>query len=354
MAIYSRRTLQRLLYENAAFLSRRQLKDHVNKLNRNDLAFSKGQEPLLDIEWEVALLNAFSKVGTVNYESNFGGRRKPDLHFISNADPNQFFVADITALSDRGFEGQNAYNALEDELMRRVGERGLRQNSFSLNVEGNHGELYRSGPKAKLLMPGIAKFEEKIFNQKFQSFLDQIILSPNERREHRVISSEEKINLAIGYDPNQMFASGGYLVYKRINHLTDNVVYSRLLEKRDQLVDSNFKGPLAIILCDGGFDAFNSTASHSSYSLADVIKHFLLEHTEIDFILTISIEQGTHQILLDRWARGFFHDGHMELLNCIDKLIEVLPEAESNAVNAINHLKGRELIRGAHIGEAAR
>src|SRR5256885_9182681 len=121
MAIYSLRILQRLLNENAAFLARRQIKDHVNKLNRNDLAFRKGQEPLLDIEWEIVLLNAFSKVGTLNYESDFGGRRKPDLHFISKTDPNQFFVADITALSDKGFEGQNAYNALEDELMRKVG-----------------------------------------------------------------------------------------------------------------------------------------------------------------------------------------------------------------------------------------
>lgn len=340
MAIFSRRTIQRLINENARFLSRKQVKEHVNKLNRNDLASSKGQEPLLDTEWEVAILNAFSKVGRVSYEVDFGGRRKPDLYFVSETDSNQFFAADITALSDKGFESHNPYRAFEAELIKRAGERGLRLNSFSLRVEGNNGQLYRGGPKARLQLPGIAKFAEKIFNDRFQAFLDQITNSPNERREYRVINIEENIKLGIGYDPQQKYASASYHSYKRMNHLTDNIVYSRLLEKRDQLLESNFKGPLAIILCDGGFDAFNRASDYSSYSLNEVVKRFLLEHTEVDFILTFSIECNSNLILLGRWARNFFHEGHMGLLSCIDRVIEVFPEVESDPANAINHLKG--------------
>ena len=83
----------------------------------NDEAIIKGQNPRLDTEWEVIVLNAFSKVGSVEHEKDFGGRRYPDLHFISNNEPSQFFVADITAISDIGFEGQNPYDALWDELM---------------------------------------------------------------------------------------------------------------------------------------------------------------------------------------------------------------------------------------------
>jgi hypothetical protein len=55
MAIFCRRTLQRLINENATFLTRKQLVSHVNKLNDGDLS----------AEWEVVLLNVFSKVAFI-------------------------------------------------------------------------------------------------------------------------------------------------------------------------------------------------------------------------------------------------------------------------------------------------
>ena len=53
MAIYSRRILQRLINENAAALSRKQVKKHVFELNRMHQTLS------LAFEWEVVLLSAF-------------------------------------------------------------------------------------------------------------------------------------------------------------------------------------------------------------------------------------------------------------------------------------------------------
>jgi hypothetical protein len=343
MAICSRRILQRLTDENAEFLSRKQVRNQINKLNRNDVAVSHGQEPLLDAEWEVILLNAFSKVGKIEHEPDFGGRRRPDLYFVSSADPGQRFAADITAISDKGFEGQNPYPALWDELMKRAGERGLRQDSFSLQVEGNHSELYKGGPKARLLLPPLSKFDERIFNAGFREFLDKIYAAPGQHHTYPVIKPDERIHLLIGYDPHQKYATGGHLVYKKINHLTENIAYSRLQEKRDQLIGSGFKGPLAVILCDGGFQAFNSKMyDFSAYSMKDVIKRFLLDHSEINFILTFSVEQTSHQVVLGRWASGFFDQGYSGLISCIDRLIEVFPEVESDPSNAINHLKGGE------------
>ncbi len=187
MAICSRRTLQRLINENATFLKRKQIRTHVDKLNRNDIAMSRGQEPSLDTEWEVILLNAFSKVGFVEHERNFGGSRFPDLYFVAHTDENQCFIADITAISDKGFEGHNPYNLLSDQLTEQVVLRGLRPNSFSLGVAGNHSEVYRGGPKARLLLPPVSKFKEKIFNQRFEAFLDQIACSPNKSRVHYVV-----------------------------------------------------------------------------------------------------------------------------------------------------------------------
>ncbi|MDQ3816190.1 MAG: hypothetical protein M3362_00700 [Acidobacteriota bacterium] len=319
-------------------------------MNRNDLAWGKGQAPSLDTEWEVALLNAFSKVGKVQHEPALGGRRKPDLHFVSEKDPCQYFAADITAISDKGFDGHNPFDAFQDELMRRVGERGLRQNAFNVKVDGNHQLLYRGGEKPKLSLPPISKFGEKIFNDRFNDFLDQIVRSPGQLREFRVFDVQDHIDLAVAYDPHQRYSHSMYLVYRKITHLTENVVYERLSEKRAQLLDSGFKGPLGIILCDGGFDAFHSNTDSTSYSPDKVIRHFLLQHEDIDFVLVCTIKQNETQPVFRCWSRDFFDD-HAELLVCINQLIDVFPEVESDAVNAINHLRGSSPALGnSHFG----
>src|SRR5688500_3912164 len=100
MAVFSRRNVQRMIDENASFLSEDDLVDHVNKLNRNNFQS-------LDTEWEVAVLNAFSKLGTVEHEKNFGGSTYPDLFFTT--DDGKSVVADVTTISDEGFEERNPY-----------------------------------------------------------------------------------------------------------------------------------------------------------------------------------------------------------------------------------------------------
>lgn len=341
MAICSRRTLQRLINENAKFLSRRQIRNHVDKLNDNDEAASKGQEPSLATEWEIILLNAFSKVGTVDYERDFGGRRYPDLHFVSRADPSQCFAADITAVSDKGFKGLNPFDDLWDELLTRVGERGLRQHSFALQVKGNYDELYREGPKARLKLPPKSRFKDKIFDQEFDRFLGRIGRLPHEKADYRVVKPVDGIDLTIGYDPKQRYASGGHLFYKKITKLTENIIYDRLNEKRTQLLDSKFEGPIAIILCDGGFEIFNSMMpDFSAYSVSDVIRRFLWDHRDVNFILTFSVEQTSKRVLIQRCGTDSFYEENAGLVKCLDKLVEVFPEVEIDPVNAINHLNG--------------
>ena len=62
MAIFSRRILQRIINENARILSDGQLRSHIKRLNRMHKTLELGDE------WEVVLLNAFSKVGRVTHE----------------------------------------------------------------------------------------------------------------------------------------------------------------------------------------------------------------------------------------------------------------------------------------------
>jgi hypothetical protein len=90
MAIFSRRTIQRLINENISFANKDQLENHVRKLNEGDLSF----------EWEVVLLNVFSKIGKITHEPIFeNSSRKIDMLFSSEEDGIEF-LADITTISD--------------------------------------------------------------------------------------------------------------------------------------------------------------------------------------------------------------------------------------------------------------
>src|SRR5882724_2153010 len=161
MAIFSRRTLQRLINENADFLKPSQLRDHVNKLNI-------GSEHSLDTEWEVLLLNIFSKLGSVTHEPQLPGiTSRPDIHFTSSQ---QSFIADIACISDKGTDELNAVQALYDRLMKIADEKRLRGNSFGLNVEGNHTQILRGKTKPKLKIPPRSRFDQEVFNDSFYRF----------------------------------------------------------------------------------------------------------------------------------------------------------------------------------------
>jgi hypothetical protein len=64
MAIFARRTIQRMLRENSTFSEPAQLRDFARKLNKAD-------QKSIHSEWELALLNVFAKRGQVAHERQF-------------------------------------------------------------------------------------------------------------------------------------------------------------------------------------------------------------------------------------------------------------------------------------------
>ncbi|HEV8590214.1 MAG TPA: hypothetical protein VGQ72_15205 [Pyrinomonadaceae bacterium] len=95
-------------------MTRKQLAKHVDQLNDGDLS----------AEWEVVLLNVFSKIGSVAHEQNFNGKR-PDLHFVST-DRTVKFLADIKTVSDEGLNLQNPQRQLNDSLHDEVAKHGIK------------------------------------------------------------------------------------------------------------------------------------------------------------------------------------------------------------------------------------
>jgi hypothetical protein len=77
MAVFSRRTVDRMLIENAAFSTEDQLDQVIARLN------STGFQAL-EAEWEVAVLNTFHKIGNVAHEPPLKGSAKLDLLFTAD------------------------------------------------------------------------------------------------------------------------------------------------------------------------------------------------------------------------------------------------------------------------------
>src|SRR5713226_9872190 len=151
MAIFSRRTLQRLLNENSIFLKPDQIARHVNMLNN-------ASEEVLDTEWEVAVLNAFSRMGGVTHEPDLNGK-KPDIWF-EFPDSHEGMIIDITTVSDRGLHKENPFDALRDELQKKVWKlrsRGV-TGAFSIQVGASPESMHRDGQPTKLRLPKSSRF----------------------------------------------------------------------------------------------------------------------------------------------------------------------------------------------------
>lgn len=363
MAIFSRRILQQLINENTQVLPRKQIRKHVGELNRMHSTLT------LAAEWEVVLLNAFSKLGKIVHESGPAGTS--DLYFEAHDEPKQTFVADITAVSDKGFELRHSFDVLQDELTRRVVERGFNPNHFHLEVQGNARDvqrgryyrersddsntlLYKGGVKAELYMPGPAKFAEKIFNQEWERFLDELRSSPP-YNVYRVYKPQERINIAITFR-HQRFGSSSHLAYKQINHLTQNRVYESLEEGCGQLVKAKFNGCLGIIVCDGGYSPFHETPHFSTHPVREVVSYFLKNNSSVGFVLTLlikgrSLYGSLNEIVAKTYVNGSMSQKDEPVLGILDRIVEFLPQPESDAFNALNHLRGGSPQEGRQNGE---
>lgn len=322
MAIFSNRVLQKIINENSKILTKEQLSHHVKALNRSD-------QETIDFEWEVVLLNAFSKIGYVSHEPDFGGPSRVDLHYKSLEKSLVEFIADIATVSDRGLAKQNRQEDFSQELNRLLRKFNLEPNRFFWDIAGNFDGKY-GNRKMKLKLPEKANWSE-IFDEIFIRFLQEIHSNPE--KIHSFIKNTDTIACSVKYDPTQRFQGGHYPSYTVAYSPTKNPVYNALTRKSNQLKKSNFNGLKAIILCDGGCQLLNDTRRGvDNFNIDQVIDGFFRNNSSINFILTFAIEE-TQMSLMFQYGRQFrivprFIPNKYHLKSEIDsilKSIETLP-----------------------------
>lgn len=350
MAIFSRRTIQRMINENAAFLTKKQLDIHVSKLNREDFQS-------IDTEWEVAVLNAFSKLGNVAHEPTLEGTAQLDLLFTH--DDGSSFLADITSVSDEGFEKQTSVKAFFVELQQRLRKAGLLYKGWVLLVGSHPTTKFRAQRKPAL--PPRAEFAKEIFNANFREFLRRIKKHPEQSWIYKVIT--EKTAISLTYDPQSTNFMSQMPIYNPAMEKDQNPVFNALRMKAKQVKKVAYEGFRGIIICDGGSDMVNSR-SHSAfefnYNAVDAAQEFLRQNQSVDFVLMLSstwIDKGRYGSLLGEQTRKVQVSiiGNRKFSNLPASLRESLEALEQHFPEPINTASGaRETIRYGYDPKALR
>lgn len=349
MALFSRRFLQRVLDESAAYLSLKQREDICQLLNTV-------RDDYLATEWELALLHTASKQGTIRYETNVGGERRPDFLFCGDAGLE--FVAEIRAVSDRGLHKQNPVEALQEEFWRWQRKFGL-IGGFDLHVDGYGEHLYRgSGKKPRLKLPKVSEFGSKVFNAEFRRFMELVRQSPEVHRVYEV--KQQHVSVRISYNPSRRgFGGGSHPSFAHAAVIDQNPVYHALRDKAAQLKLSGFTGTRGIFLCDAGCQIMHDRRSHwASYTIDEVVQHFLRQHLSVSFVVLFAVQDESSSFgrKVRRFIEHSIYFGREigsekdSIGNLVTAIAASLPIPVQSPINAMLHLRRTEGMTGRHLG----
>jgi len=279
MAIFSRRVLQRILGENALFLSRQQLENHVHRLNQGDA------KDRLATEWEVVILNAFSKRGIVKHEENFGGSSNVDVSFYLEGSNTAELIADIRSVSDEGLHNENPVSEFHRQLTHRLRKRGVKNGGIHIEV-ASLDRIPKRHTKLKLALPKKGEIGDFI-NKELSAFFHYIASQPS--HPHTIVVDRPHVALKITFDPNARFVFSNYPAYTAAYHVENNPVSGALKGKVPQLKKSGFPGPRGMLLCDGSCSLLQPTTHQAvSFSLPQLVNRFLSSNRSVSFVLALT------------------------------------------------------------------
>ena len=289
-----------MIDENAEFVRRDILVQQKNKLNKNNFQS-------LDTEWEVAVLNAFRKLGVVQHEPNLGGPRTPDVFFTSFSDESLTFVADVRCVSDDRFEKHTPVKAFEIELQERIRKAGI-PGGFHVSLGGRMVD-----GRPSIGLPKRVEFHGRIFNHAFKRFLKEVAADLETQRSFEI--ADEEVQVKLVYDPAKRgYFSSNFPQYNLVRTKDNNPVFNALKEKPKQLKNTGYEGIKGIILCNGGTDMFSNTPYSSwqkFYTAEEAAWDFLRQNSSIDFVILLSAEWTKKRNSLDD---GPWRDIHATLL----------------------------------------
>ncbi|HQU86597.1 MAG TPA: hypothetical protein PKY59_25925, partial [Pyrinomonadaceae bacterium] len=225
MAIFSRRTIQRLINENLSNFNM-PVKEQLKLLNKKENSFNN---EFLAREWEIVVLNTFAKtfegIGKITHEKKFN-KKALDIFFESRTNPKLNFVADICTVSDYGTDEKFPLEELERRFYKHISGKGLNLNYFNIQVGDNSHLISREKGGVVLYLPNREEFDKKVFNNKFTEFLERVEVNPSSP--HRVIIDEVEFKIPKG----KQVSFYNKLLAWCFNNFYKTKIFKRLLSKK--------------------------------------------------------------------------------------------------------------------------
>jgi hypothetical protein len=330
---------------NRVFLTDAQAADHANRLNQCD-------QHSLAAEWEVMLLNVFSRVGRVLHEPGSKDDKKADLVYSNLDDPSQGFMAEIITASDAGTEDDNPYDQFQAELLRIAKKHGLNPGGLHIKVKGEAQGKHYHNRKMELRLPHRGKITQFI-NQHLTGFIKEV--RDNQDQPHKIRiqeaspnpGKEPDIDLTILFNPkDRRGISGSRLSYTTPYSATRNPLYRSLEKKAAQLRKIQYDGLKGIICCDGNCDILSSKMNGASdYSKRQIVQKFVdndAKYTngvsQIGFILLLWVGSGYSQQIEGGHKLYRFGEHGYNMSDCLVNdmygAIKLLPTPVKTALNA--------------------
>lgn len=340
MAIFSKLTIQNVLMENAEFMSDIQMHEHKNRLKKNDIQS-------IDTEWEIVVLNAFSKIGKVNHEIALSDGSKPDIHFINE---DFEFYADVTAVNDdNNIENENPLKPFERLLLQKLEKAGLTAAGFHivLNTASNTSKY-----AAKLSLPNKSEFQSEIFGPEFKKYLNEIKRNAKDNR--ALVISKGEIHLKMEYTPGNPYFSLSHPNYRAPTELTKNSLYNSLKNKAQGQLRNIPTGKIkGIIACDADCHIFNQptqgwNVTHLTKEM--IISEFLRQNQSVDFVVTLrsgflkqprySFDLTNRSVLMDVFLNSNLPVNEEKLIfNTMENMQNGIPKPSNTAEGARETIK---------------
>jgi len=331
MAIYSRRTLLRVVNENAKFIGLDLTNKHLANLDRGDLG----------TEWEVIFINAFSKLGVVEHHKLFNNTT-PDIYYIPT-DGSARFIADVRTVSFKEAHEQNPVR----NILFRLSEIEQKENlSGSFGVEfGSDSKRIFHRDKRKLLLAELADIDREIFGEEFRSFLRKIKASRRSTHELHISKpyilkngTKDKIELTITYARHPAIYSS-HLSYTQFSSIEKNVIWNSLNDKYKKLKMANVDFDMGIILCDGGCDEIaRIVPSNGGKSVDEIIEHFMIKKSRLSFVVVARAQKswkGHLEIQLKVFKNPGLDKGLEDSLTKLANEKDIFCKPERDVINAV-------------------
>jgi len=352
--LFSRRYTQDCLDRLGPVLRRDQLKDLVDDLNR------PGRKRLSRL-WEVAILDALSRLAPVRHEVPLPNGRKPDFAFDLPVEAGSVeVVGDITCVSDSGLDKDNPVAYFSQELARIARRKGVDPDRLAVRIAGKTEGKYRES-RMSLNLPSKGALVA-VLKLGLGRFFAAVSKAPDTQAATSI--EQDDTVFTIAYNATQIASSINYPSYDVAYSLEHNPLAAGLKDKADQLREAPHDCIRLVVVCDGDCNTLKQTSSVGGHFTARaIVEHFLRRTSTVDAVLLLPIREawspGRSVVSLDcalyrrvtAGRRPALSDArHGALLDHLNTFLKLMPHPVLSAPNAAHQCNKTGFSYGLHGG----